>query len=336
MNIHLLFRSSFIFSLLLTAGLKAMDDINYSSIPLLPPPEVREADQIIQKTRTYLTISDEHAREIDHVYDGMPLTQAWHGEQVEQAATAFLKKFNIPDDDLVSSNQQQLRTRINKAIDTHRLTYLIDLFPLSSGINQDVSSIIHSYIPIRENQLARIYHHIYSTVEGLQKKIYKQIEEQKERRRACISCGGNVAGFICLAGVLVGSVMGGLAARYRCGISMSANLRKTCWQQPALQCCGEQIMYGDPIPGSYYLDALNSRISEIASKAGCTGDLSTFNGGGICAQEMDCAAVNTTSPSYYTNFNPCGKKKPTNIKPSTLARRIAMARDKQKRSKGPK
>lgn len=228
--------------------------------------------------------------------------------------------------------RNRIYLNIHKAHDNHINNYIISFFPAAAGIHADIAQTIKEYLPVGTHQKERIWNNVGHKLQELKTEIENRRENSRQNRKCCCRCCTSS----CLVGTLAGAILGALWCRYRCGISMFADVQTTCWEQPNLQCCGEQTMYGDPIPGIDGLDALNERISEMARAAHCTNDLSIFNGGGICAQKMDCAAVNTTSPNYYKNFNPCGPK-PANssqhaIKPS-LARKIAMARDKQLKSK---
>jgi hypothetical protein len=236
-----------------------------------------------------------------------------------------------------TDSRNRVYAKVDEAAASHIENYIVDFFPAQSGIHKDLAFILREYLPLGAEQQDNLLLNIGYTVRESQNIIEQSRRERKECQENCRNCCCNCLGISCICIGIPAIIVGALWARYSCGISPIANIQETCWQQPYLQCCGEQTMYGDPIPGVLDVDALNSRITEIAFKADCSWESKSIYGGGICAQTIDCATVNITSPSYYKNFDPCNLKSAKNrkhaVKPSFLARKIAMARDKQLKRK---
>lgn len=219
---------------------------------------------------------------------------------------------------------EQSKPKIDVEIEIERTINAIE-----EGLSNEINTALFLIFPSELRSLILGYTKL--SKEQKKKLISKRVCRINTRQTVCgfTIAGGALAFFAGLSTIVT------LFAQNPCHkvITADASWSNTCWKQKDFLCCdgyyidvdllyGDNTIFPDPKPGTQL--PLGDAISKLLQDGACdTSD--------ICPEFIDCSEVDKTSPSYYKNFNPCAR--PNNVKPSPLTRKIAMARDKQLKSK---
>jgi hypothetical protein len=134
----------------------------------------------------------------------------------------------------------------------------------------------------------------YSTFAGAPEK------EASEKNKKCKQVKRAACASVILGGAVTGIVFCCIRMNGYCpGITNIDRMDGQCWQASGLTCCSQPtVMQGDQMPGISSGEELHKSITNIMQRADCDSGIG-------CLQEIPCANLNTSSPLYYKNFDPC-------------------------------